>query len=247
MAGSGTAISEKRTRLGHGGGFNPPNRGGGGDGEDGGDVPDYEQRLRRARMGLTFALAPIIMLFLAFTAVYLLRQHFSTFDERTSTYIRYWLRVNLPTRLLLFNTGVLILSSATVEIARRRLAWDVALSPARSIPGVSVGREKGLGWLAATAFLGLAFLAGQAIAWQRLFDAGLSLSTSTSGAFVYLLTAAHAIHLFAGIVVLLYAVAVYFLHRPVESRHIVVDVTAWYWHFMLLLWIYIFALLEFAK
>jgi heme/copper-type cytochrome/quinol oxidase subunit 3 len=37
------------------------------------------------------------------------------------------------------------------------------------------------------------------------------------------------------------------LHRPVEARRIVVDVTAWYWHFMAVLWIYIFALLWFAR
>jgi heme/copper-type cytochrome/quinol oxidase subunit 3 len=36
------------------------------------------------------------------------------------------------------------------------------------------------------------------------------------------------------------------LRRRLESRHIVVDVTAWYWHFMALLWIYILALMEFA-
>ena len=36
------------------------------------------------------------------------------------------------------------------------------------------------------------------------------------------------------------------LDRPLASRRIVVDVTAWYWHFMALLWIYILALLEFA-
>jgi heme/copper-type cytochrome/quinol oxidase subunit 3 len=32
----------------------------------------------------------------------------------------------------------------------------------------------------------------------------------------------------------------------VEARRIVVDITSWYWHFMALLWIYIFALLEIA-
>jgi heme/copper-type cytochrome/quinol oxidase subunit 3 len=37
------------------------------------------------------------------------------------------------------------------------------------------------------------------------------------------------------------------LHKPIESRRIVIDVTAWYWHFMALLWIYVFALLEFAR
>jgi cytochrome c oxidase subunit 3 len=63
-----------------------------------------------------------------------------------------------------------------------------------------------------------------------------------------LLTAAHAVHLAGGIVALLWAaVMTSLLHRPVEGRRIVVDVTAWYWHFMAVLWIYVFALLGFAR
>jgi cytochrome c oxidase subunit 3 len=60
------------------------------------------------------------------------------------------------------------------------------------------------------------------------------------------LTAGHAVHLAAGLLVLLYAQGIVFLHKPLELRHIVVDVTAWYWHFMALLWIYVFALLKFV-
>jgi len=36
-------------------------------------------------------------------------------------------------------------------------------------------------------------------------------------------------------------------HKPVEAQRIAVDVTAWYWHFMGVLWIYVFALLAFVK
>jgi heme/copper-type cytochrome/quinol oxidase subunit 3 len=47
------------------------------------------------------------------------------------------------------------------------------------------------------------------------------------------------------LLVLFYAQTIALLHKPLEQLHIVVDVTAWYWHFMALLWIYIFALLKF--
>ena len=59
-----------------------------------------------------------------------------------------------------------------------------------------------------------------------------------------LLTAAHAVHLGMGLLVLLYAQTITLLDKPLERCHIVVDVTAWYWHFMALLWGYIFVLLE---
>ena len=57
----------------------------------------------------------------------------------------------------------------------------------------------------------------------------------------------HAIHLAGGILALLYSAVTSLLRKPVEARRIVVDITAWYWHFMALLWIYIFALLEIAR
>ena len=64
----------------------------------------------------------------------------------------------------------------------------------------------------------------------------------------YLLFATHAVHLAGGIIALVYAAAAsWLLHKPVEAQRIVVDVAAWYWHFMALLWIYIFALMEFAR
>jgi heme/copper-type cytochrome/quinol oxidase subunit 3 len=36
-------------------------------------------------------------------------------------------------------------------------------------------------------------------------------------------------------------------NKPVEAQRIAVDVTAWYWHFMAVLWIYVFGLLAFVK
>ncbi|HXY77966.1 MAG TPA: cytochrome c oxidase subunit 3, partial [Candidatus Acidoferrales bacterium] len=72
-------------------------------------------------------------------------------------------------------------------------------------------------------------------------------ATGPSSSFVYVLTGSHAVHLLGGVLALLVAGSSAILRRPVESRRIVVDVTAWYWHFMALLWIYILALLEFAR
>jgi cytochrome c oxidase subunit 3 len=148
---------------------------------------------------------------------------------------------------LLVNTLLLLVSSITVELARRQITRQVALAPVQSIPGVSIGPERSVPWLGATVVLGFAFLAGQWMAWRQLADRGFYIATSASSSFVYLLTAAHAVHLAGGLLVLLYAGATSLLHKPVEARRIVVDVAAWYWHFMALLWIYIFALLEFMR
>ena len=82
---------------------------------------------------------------------------------------------------------------------------------------------------------------------QALKDAGFYLATNPSSSFVYLFTGVHAVHLAGGIIALLATAISALLNRPVEARRISVDVTAWYWHFLTLLWIYVFALLELAR
>ncbi len=221
---------------------------GGGGGDHGGNgSPDYGQRLRRTRLGLMVGMVAIAMLFVSFTSVYVVRRGLPTLDDRTGTYVRDWMPVNLPIGLLLMNTLLLVLSSLTAELARRQITRQAALAPVQSIPGISVGKERNFPWLGATVGLGLAFLTGQWMAWRELADRGFYLATSASSSLVYLLTATHAVHLAGGLLVLLYAIATSLLHRPVEGRRIVVDVTAWYWHFMALIWLYIFALLEFVR
>jgi cytochrome c oxidase subunit III len=242
---SPTAVEENSTTGGDGGGIRPPHHGGGDDSRGGDGSPDYGQKLLRARAGLAFVIAPISTMFVVLTVVYIVRQRTIAPDRSLHAYSRHWIPVNLPVRLLLLNTVVLVLSSLTIEMARRQLKREVALAPVRSIPGVSLGEGYRMPWLGLAVALGLGFLAGQFLAWHELAARGFGLASSTSSSFVYLLTAAHAAHLAAGLLVLFYAQAMVFLHQPLERRHIMVDVTAWYWHFMALLWIYIFALLKF--
>jgi cytochrome c oxidase subunit 3 len=243
---NGPPVKDPKTGQGRGG-AQPPVLGGGGGDRGGNGSPDYGQRLRRTRLGLLIGLVSSTMVFVSFTSVYIMRRGLPTLDDRTGGYVHDWLQVSLPTGLLLVNTLLLVLSSITVELARRQITRQAALAPVQSIPGVSIGKERNFPWLGATVTLGLAFLTGQWMAWRELAARGFYLATSPSSSMVYLLTATHAVHLAGGMLVLLYAVTTGLLHRPVEGRRIVVDVTAWYWHFMAFVWIYIFALLEFVR
>jgi cytochrome c oxidase subunit 3 len=247
MAMLSPSVAIKDPKLGHGGsGVHPPVSDGGGEGRGDNGAPDYGARLRRARLGILLLLVTVTMLFVAFTSAYIFRQGLPVLDERTGRNISDWVQVSLPTGLLWINTLLLLLSSVTAEFARRQITQQAALAPVQSIPGISVD-ERTFPWLGVTIVLGLGFLAGQWVAWRELQARGFYLATSPSSSFVYLLTAAHALHLSGGIFVLLYAGVTSLLRRPVELRRIVVDITAWYWHFMALLWVYIFALLEFAR
>jgi cytochrome c oxidase subunit III len=93
----------------------------------------------------------------------------------------------------------------------------------------------------------LGFLVGQWLAWGELKSRGFFVNTNPDSSFIYLLTAAHAVHLAGGILALVWAGVASLRHKAIEGRRIVVDVAAWYWHFMAVLWIYVFALLALAR
>ncbi len=238
-------VDDPRISLGDDG-IAPPIRGGGGDDGSGPGLPDYATRLRRARLGLLVALTPVLMLFVSFSSAYIVRQGLPTIDPRTNQLVRDWIPVTLP-RLLLINTAVLILSSLFMEMARRQIKGQVTLASETSVPGVSAGDQTRIPWLSMTLVLGLVFLFGQWTAWRQLAANGFYVATTPSSSFVYLLTGTHAIHLMGGVLALFIAGFASLLGRSVATRSIVVDVTAWYWHFMAGLWIYILCLLEFAS
>lgn len=221
----------------------PPKRYGGGGGGGGGDgAPDFRARLRRYRLGMLVGLAAVVMFFVAFTSAYVVRQGLGSWDDTTGTYITDWRPLRLPS-LLWLNTGILLLSSATLELARRRLIRRAAVAQSFGIDN----EERAFPWLGITLVLGLGFLSGQWLAWKQLAAQGVLVSSSPSSSFFYLLTGSHGVHLAGGLAAMAYASVATLLRRPLDSKAITVDVTSWYWHFMGFLWLYIFALLQLWK
>lgn len=232
MATLNPALAEQpRTRFGGGNGAPPGADGGGDEGRF-----SFGDRLRRNRIGMAVALAPIAMLFVAFTSAYIVRQGLG----------EDWRATQLP-NILWINTAILLASSVTLEMARRSLTREAALAQVPSVPGVAPVQAPSAPWLPVTLVLGLGFLAGQWMAWGQLARRGVFISSNPSSSFFYLLTGAHAVHLAGGLLALLYAAVTAVLAPAWERRRMVVDVTSWYWHFMAGLWLYIFALLQFAK
>jgi cytochrome c oxidase subunit 3 len=204
--------------------------------------------LRRARLGLLVILTPVLMLFVSFTSAYVVRQGLPSLDPRTATLVRDWIPVTLP-KLLLINTFVLVLSSVFMEMTRRQSKGQIqVVLAAEEIPSrVSAGGWTSMPWLSITLVLGLVFLFGQWTAWKQLAANGFYVYTTPSSSFVYLLTGTHAVHLMGGVLALFIAGIASLVGISLKRRSIVVDVTAWYWHFMAALWIYILCLMEFAN
>jgi cytochrome c oxidase subunit III len=207
-------------------------------------APDFPTRLRRVRLGIGVALTGILMIFVSYSSAYVVRQGLPTLDPRTGNLVRDWLPLQLP-NFLLVNTLILLISTLTMELARRQAVRAGMAAGTQSRPG-SLSEADRMPWLALTAILGLSFLAGQWLVWRELAARGFYVATSPSSSFFYLLTGMHGVHLLGGIVALLAAGAVALWRKSAASTAVVVDGASWYWHFMTVLWVYILCLLELA-
>jgi cytochrome c oxidase subunit 3 len=237
------ATLELEKRHGGGGPLLPPRRGdGGGNGGRDGGAPDFRERLTRYRLGMSIGLIAVMMLFIGLSSAYVVRQGAATIDPSTGFYSNDWKPITLPVTALGLNTMLLVFSSVALELARRGLKRQYAV-----VEAVGEREATAAPWLAVSVVLGIGFLVGQVLVWNQMRAHGVFMSTNPSSSFFYLLTALHAIHLAGGAIALLYAQATALLHRSIARRLLVVDVTGIYWHFMALLWIYIFALLQFVK
>ena len=207
-----------------------PSNGGFGKGGSGDDAHrwdpgdgEHQTSADTYRMGMWLGLASIVMLFAGLSSAYIIRSGGAS-D---------WRAITIP-GFLIPNSLILLASSVTLEMFRRRLA--VALTPEARL------------WIGITALLGIAFLAGQVSIWKTLVTQGIYLSSNSHSSFFYLLTGAHAAHLAGGVLALLVLAAMAWrqVYATRELR-ILSDVTAIYWHFMDGLWIYLFVLLFFWR
>lgn len=197
----------------------PPPAGGDDDGGSGGGAAAVPRRAYFT--GVSLGLGAILMFFMALTSSYIVRKGLGG-D---------WQPVRLPP-ILWLNTLVLLASSATIEIARRRLA-DAAPEGFRR-------------WWVLTTGLGIVFLVGQVQAWRQLAAAGVFLASNPASSFFYLLTAAHGLHLLGGIAALLYVVFRAWSRSRIK-RGTAAELAAIYWHFMDGLWVFLFLLLHLGR
>lgn len=124
--------------------------------------------------------------------------------------------------LLWVNTGILMFAS---------LAWERARFVARDRRLVEWGLAAGL--------LGLLFLVGQLLLWRQLMAAGHGLRGDPAAAFFYLITALHGLHVLGG---LWFWGQAMFALRGEGIAALRFQLTATYWHFLLLVWLLMLAL-----
>lgn len=176
------------------------------------------RQLPSERIGLRFFLMMVGILFSLITSVYFMRMSFPDWEPLADP------------RLLWLNTGLLALASLALETARRA---------ARRREGKRVRQGLLLGGL-----LGVAFLAGQLLAWRQLVEAGYFATTNPANSFFYLITGLHWIHIMGGVIAWMRTSGRLRADGAGGGRtRLSLDLCAVYWHFLLLVWIAMFALL----
>jgi len=98
-------------------------------------------------------------------------------------------------------------------------------------------------WLAATALLGMTFLAGQCYEFTQFFYEGLTLQTNLFGCTFFVLTGFHGTHVTVGVIWLWTLFAMAMRGRLPQSRALDVEIAGLYWHFVDVVWIAIFTLI----
>jgi cytochrome c oxidase subunit III len=235
----------------HGNGRRPPTdkrTGGNGEGDNSNNRPfggwQPRQRLMQARIGLFFGLGGDLMFFIALVSVFFVDKT-SGHISASGHYVNDWQATLLPA-ILWLNTAILLLSSVSAEFARQSMFREDDIMD----EWIGLGRpitRRATAWLSVTLVLGLAFLAGQWLAWRQLAAQHVYIRSTTSSKFFYIITWAHASHLALGALALITALAVLQRSRQFVTRQVFVDATVWFWHAMGALWIFLFLLLEYGQ
>jgi cytochrome c oxidase subunit 3 len=170
------------------------------------------------KFALWLFIATVVMLFGAWTSAYIVKRGDAGWSEITLPW-NFWL-----------NSAIIVLSSITMIGATRAARKD-------NLEAVKV-------LVSLTTILGVAFLAGQWMAYGELvalneyFTGG-----NVSHSFIYVLTGAHGVHLVSGVVFLLIVLASTFKYKVHSKNMVQIEMCATYWHFLGILWLYLFVFL----
>ena len=146
-----------------------------------------------------------------------------------------WVSFELPSAFYL-STILILLSSVSFVFARRSL--------------LSGDHSRSNLFLGLTLVLGLAFVFYQFNGFNQLIEAGLYTTgpeSNVASSFLYVITGAHLLHIFAGIIVLIRVIYKNMQQRYTVENHLGFTLGAIFWHFVDALWIYLFLFFFFIR
>lgn len=177
------------------------------------------------RIALRFILAIVTVLFFLFIITFLSRSQYPDFEALAGAP---WQPFTDSSRLW-FNTGLLFLSSLCMQVglvASRREKTNLAIA------GISAG-----------IFFCVMFLVAQLDLWMHLQSMGFYINGNPANSYFYLLTAIHGVHMMGGLIVLANVLFRVWYDNSPQSLSAPLQLCTTYWHYLLGVWLVLFALL----
>lgn len=184
------------------------------------EEPQQTLAMHPKKFALWLFIVSIVMIFAAMSSAYMVRQAEGN-----------WLDFEMPT-IFWVNSGILLASSVTMH-------WAYVAAKKDNLAMIKVA-------MIITTLLGLGFLVGQWYSWVALVDMKVffaGTSSNPSGSFLYVITGLHAFHLVTGVVYLVIILGASFQYKIHSKSLVRMEMCATYWHFLDILWIYLFAFL----
>ncbi|MCS7004543.1 MAG: cytochrome c oxidase subunit 3 [Cytophagales bacterium] len=171
-------------------------------------------RMHPKKFALWLFLVSVIMIFASMTSAYIVRMSEGN-----------WLYFELPT-MFYYSTCIVILSSVAMH-------WAYVAAKKDNFFHIKGG-------LIATAVLGITFLYLQIKGWEQMVAMSVYLVGNPSGSFVYVITGLHGLHIVSAIIVVLFTLVSAFRMKIHAKNMLQISMCATYWHFLGILWIYLF-------
>lgn len=176
-----------------------------------------KKRLHPYKFTLWVGIGSIIMMFAALTSAYIVRQAQHN-----------WLEFSMP-KVFWYSTVVIIASSITLHLAVKAFR--------------SRERNRYRALLTVTALLGVLFAVLQGYGFYDLYNRGVNIigrGSNPSASFLGIITGLHVVHVLGGIVALLVIFFKAYSTRIKSYDSTPVEILSIYWHFVDILWIYLF-------
>ncbi|MDV7186874.1 cytochrome c oxidase subunit 3 [Lutibacter sp. TH_r2] len=186
---------------------------------------EYKQAKRKsAKPMLWVSMISMTMMFAGLTSAYVVSR--KRYD---------WVSFDLPSAFYT-STILIVLSSITFILARRFLKKDD-----RMLTSV---------FLISTLLLGIGFMYYQFLGFSELMETGLYFTgeqSTVKSSFIFGITGAHLVHIAAGIIVLLVVIFNHFNKQYSSKNMLGLELGAIFWHFVDILWIYLFFFFYFIR
>ena len=178
-------------------------------------MSEGNRKMHPHKFMLWVAIGSISMMFAGFTSAYIVKSNQAG-----------WQPVQMP-KIFFLSTVLILASSGTIYLAYRAMKNRQTVNY-RTLVSV-------------TALLGLAFVVTQYFGFKELWAQRITFKESVAGSFFYIITGVHALHVIGGVIALLVIFTRAFNSKTKYYSTTPVEIAGAYWHFVDILWLYLFA------